>query len=286
MPRSQRYLTAAIKSGKSGKTRTAFFSCPTLALQMLIERARTETESPSNAKICENILQECQLCVKSLCQKNTLSAVLLAIDLAKQAEVVRRYGELDEEQLRAVNEVTSVRSACVPLALEEAVEALTFMCIKFATNAAVEQTSYNALISFSTDVNSAPTLELLAVLLDVLATQDNSENNWALHASALQCALSYSDGTDRVFHALCEACRDKSTWLLRFLVSTGSLLEACRVAERILKDIDYKKKVCVPYAVLDELILSCDNSIIDDLKIASQQLQKTLRAHFTNLVTV
>ena len=320
MPASQRYLTLALAPPAAGRRLAAepesesgpeprFFSCHALSLYLLLQLAKAETgrhlEPDSTCRVApREALRQVLPAVRALCRRRSLAAVLLAVDLAKQAEAVRREidtpldqgdaaaaaaeaeAEADEESF------SSPRSSYVPRALEAAVDGLVVLALRAADQLDAENS--NALVSFSADVDAAPANELVAVLLDLLKTQDGAAGNWALHAAALQRALGHAGGGQPVLlEALLAACDDKLAWLLRFLVSAGHLALACSTAQRLLASVDHAaasqkgagRPQWVPYTALDDLILSCRQSTRACDRDALQALELALEQHFRAAVT-
>ena len=261
-----------------------------LSLRTLIEQAKAVT----GLEVIASNQEECLSLVEALCRTNRLKCVLLAVDLAKQAELVRLGGELESpEGQRSSRDKRqklqcSRRSDYVPRALEVAIEGLVRLCIRPAEQRTLESQALS--ITFSSDVDKAPQDELLVVLCDVLATQDDSAYNWALSAAALDSAVSSpsSPTSALVRQSLITACRLKpgSAWLMSYLLSKGLLVEACAAAQKALEDFRTQPNSSVSYPQLDKLIERCDASGDRDALAAGERIRISLSEHFKYLVGV
>jgi hypothetical protein len=136
-------------------------------------------------------------------------------------------------------------------------------------------------LPFSTESTSGDGL-VAAIVTDVLTAHDSAARNWALHATALRCALGFADSeklVDAILASFAACSNNNQDGLLAALVSTGHLAEACSVATRMLAAIDHRKPtVWVPYTALDHLMRASASRT--DAKDALRTLSSALEIHF------
>jgi len=258
------------------KGESVFYSVEELELWFLLETARERLKLPTSSSLeASSVLHECEECIVALCHQLDLGSVMLALDIALRSEVVARASQ----QIPGTG-LSSSRSAYTSSSLERAIQGLVVFGVAalVAPSSARVDATY---LPFSTQSTSGDGL-VAAIVTDVLTAHDSAARNWALHATALRCALGFADSeklVDAILASFAACSNNNQDGLLAALASTGHLAEACSVATRMLAAIDHRKPtVWVPYTALDHLMRASASRA--DAKDALRTLSSALEIHF------